>query len=47
MGSYHGRKTFETFTHYKALFEQTTSVDVPLRYPPYKGKLSWLKLFLR
>ncbi len=47
MGSYHGRKTFETFTHYKALFEQTTAVDVPLRYPPYKGKLSWLKLFLR
>ncbi len=47
VGSYHGRKTFETFTHNKALFEQGTAFDVPLRYPPYEGKLGWLKLFLR
>ncbi len=47
MGSYHGRRTFETFSHFKSVFEQTTAVDVPLRYPPYKGKLGWMKLFLR
>lgn len=46
MGSYHGRKTFETFSHFKSVLEQKYKVEVPLRYPPYKGKLGWLKLFL-
>lgn len=45
MGNYHGKKSFETFTHYKAVFKQGF-FDVPLRYPPYKGKLNWLKFFL-
>ena len=47
IGSYHGKKSFDTFTHYKSVFEQGTRVDIPLRYPPYEGKLSWLKLFIR
>jgi aldehyde dehydrogenase (NAD+) len=47
IGSYHGKKSFDTFTHYKSVFEQGSLVDIPLRYPPYKGKLSWLKLFIR
>lgn len=47
IGSYHGKKTFDTFTHNKSVFEQGTKVDIPLRYPPYDGKLSWLKLFIR
>ena len=46
-GSYHGKKSFETFTHFKSVFEQLTLVDIPIRYPPYKGKLSWLKFLLR
>lgn len=47
IGSYHGKKSFDTFTHYKSVFEQGTRVDIPLRYPPYEGKLGWLKLFIR
>jgi len=47
IGSYHGKKSFDTFTHYKSVFQQGTAVDIPLRYPPYEGKLSWLKLFIR
>lgn len=47
IGSYHGKKSFETFTHHKAVFEQGTRVDIPLRYPPYEGKLNWLKLVIR
>jgi aldehyde dehydrogenase (NAD+) len=46
MGSYHGRRSFETFTHYKSLYQQTTLFDIPVRYPPYAGKLRWLKFFL-
>lgn len=47
LGSYHGKKSFETFTHYKSVYKQGTLVDIPLRYPPYNGKLNWLKLFIR
>ena len=47
LGSYHGKKSFETFTHHKSVYEQGTLVDIPLRYPPYAGKLNWLKFFIR
>lgn len=47
LGSYHGKKSFETFTHFKSVYEQGTKVDIPLRYPPYEGKLNWLKFFIR
>jgi len=48
IGSYHGKKSFDTFTHYKSLYQQGTLVDIPLRYPPYNDqKLTWIKFFLR
>lgn len=48
IGSYHGQKSFDTFTHYKSLYQQGTLVDIPLRYPPYnEQKLNWIKFFLR
>lgn len=48
IGSYHGQKSFDTFTHYKSLYQQGTLVDIPLRYPPYnEKKLNWVKFFLR
>lgn len=48
IGSYHGQKSFDTFTHYKSLYQQGTVVDIPLRYPPYnEKKLNWVKFFLR
>jgi aldehyde dehydrogenase (NAD+) len=48
IGSYHGQKSFDTFSHYKSVYHQSSVIDVPLRYPPYnENKLSWVKLFLR
>ena len=48
MGSYHGKQTFDTFTHQRSVFRQSTKVDVPLRYPPYgKKKLALLKRLLK
>ncbi len=43
MGSYHGRKSFETFSHTKPMLKKSLRVDVPMRYPPYKKKLRFLK----
>lgn len=34
-GSYHGRKSFETFSHQKSVLERPTWVDPSIRYPPY------------
>lgn len=46
IGSYHGEKSFQTFSHQKSIFKQMNKVDIPLRYPPYKGKLNWIKFFV-
>jgi aldehyde dehydrogenase (NAD+) len=49
MGSYHGRKSFETFTHEKSILKKSTRIDMPLRYQPYTSKLyqTMIRLFLR
>ena len=33
-GAYHGRKSFDTFTHYKSVMIKSNRIDMPLRYPP-------------
>lgn len=44
MGAYHGRTSFETFSHAKAVLNKTTRFDVPLRYPPYsESAFKWLR----
>ena len=43
MGSYHGKKGFETFSHAKSILKQTFAFEVPVRYAPYKNKLKLLK----
>lgn len=35
MGGYHGKYSFETFSHAKGITEKTTRFDLPFRYPPY------------
>ena len=35
MGSYHGRGSFETFSHRKAVVDKTTRIDPKIGYPPY------------
>ena len=47
MGVYHGRASFETFTHPKGMMTQFPRLDLPLKYPPAKGKLHLLKPFLK
>ena len=38
MGAYHGRASFDVFTHYKASLERGTLIDPPFRYPPAREK---------
>jgi aldehyde dehydrogenase (NAD+) len=46
-GSYHGRYGFETFSHKKSVVEGSTLFDPRIRYPPYGGKLRWLKMLIK
>ena len=47
MGSYHGKSSFETFSHYKSIVKKSYWIDLPFRYFPYsKKKLKLIKLFL-
>ena len=47
MGSYHGRKSFDTFTHYRSVLKQG-KLDVKLRYFPYKsGKEKIIRMILK
>lgn len=47
VGQYHGKHTFLLFSHKKSIVKKPTWLDIPIRYPPYKGKLSLVKLILR
>ena len=44
MGSYHGKKSFETFTHYKSILNKSNVIDFKFKYPPYKD---FIMKFLR
>jgi aldehyde dehydrogenase (NAD+) len=35
MGAYHGRHTFETFSHRKAVLRRGFRFDLKMMYPPY------------
>jgi aldehyde dehydrogenase (NAD+) len=47
MGNYHGKNSFEAFSHQKSVLHKAAWPDVPLRYPPYKGKLGLVKQIIK
>ena len=36
MGSYHGKYSFDTFSHEKSIVKKYNWIDLPIRYMPYK-----------
>lgn len=47
MGTYHGKSSFDTFTHQKSLLKQTTKFDNPFRYPNAKKGMDIIKKIMR
>ncbi|MEM8847790.1 MAG: aldehyde dehydrogenase [Bacteroidota bacterium] len=45
IGGYHGKHSFKLFSHTKSIVKKPNWGDVPLRYPPYKLPVRWVKLF--
>jgi aldehyde dehydrogenase (NAD+) len=46
-GNYHGKYSFDTFSHKKAVMKTPTWFDPDIKYPPLKGKLKLFKWFVR
>lgn len=46
-GNYHGKASFDTFTHRKSVMKSPTWFDPAIKYPPFKGKLKLFKWVIR
>ena len=48
MGQYHGKLSFDTFTHYRSIVKKAYTPDLAMRYMPYTdSKLGLIKKFLK
>ena len=47
IGAYHGKSSFDTFSHKKSVLKQTTRFDIPFRYPNIKNGLEIIKKILK
>ncbi|MBD2095983.1 aldehyde dehydrogenase [Trichocoleus sp. FACHB-591] len=47
MGRYHGKASFDTFSHERSILKKPFFLDLKLRYAPYKDKLRWIKQIIR
>lgn len=48
IGSYHGKKSFETFSHMKSVLKKSNAIDLPIRYTPYtKSKDKMIRFFMK
>ena len=46
MGAYHGKLSFDIFSHKKSMVKKPTWIDIPVRYAPYGNKLNYIKKIL-
>ena len=46
-GKYHGKFSFDTFSHKKSVMKSPTWFDPSIKYPPFKGKLKLFKWLVK
>jgi aldehyde dehydrogenase (NAD+) len=47
IGRYHGKYSFEVFSHAKAIMKTPTWFDPAIKYPPFKGRLRLFKWIIK
>ena len=47
IGAYHGRLSFDTFSHKKGMVKKANWLDLPMRYAPYNDKLKTIRKLLK
>lgn len=45
IGNYHGRASFDAFSHFRSIVRRGFRFDLPLRYPPYGDRLRFIRKF--
>ncbi|MBD2449535.1 aldehyde dehydrogenase [Nostoc sp. FACHB-152] len=47
IGNYHGKASFDIFSHHKSVLQNSFWLDLKWRYAPYQGKLAFLKRLIK
>ncbi|WP_042196056.1 aldehyde dehydrogenase [Paenibacillus camerounensis] len=47
IGAYHGKYSFDLFSHAKSVLSKSTKLGIPILYPPYGNRLKWIRKLLR
>jgi aldehyde dehydrogenase (NAD+) len=47
IGAYHGKYSFDTFSHGKSILKKSTKMDIKIVFPPYGDKLKWVRKLLK
>lgn len=47
LNSYHGKYSFETFTHTKSILKKSTKLSTNILFPPYKKKVRFVRRLLK
>ena len=47
MSSYHGKSSFETFTHAKSILKKSTKISTNVMFPPYKNRVKYVRGLLK
>jgi len=47
MGSYHGKHSFDTFTHEKSIVKRGTYIEFPFRFAPFNNKINLLRKVIK
>ncbi|WP_276203424.1 aldehyde dehydrogenase [Paenibacillus wynnii] len=47
MGAYHGKHSFDLFSHRKSIVKRSTRIDLGVVYPPYKDKVKLARRILK
>lgn len=47
MGNYHGKASFDTFTHKKSVLKRATFMELPIRFAPFKNKIKIIRKIMK
>ncbi|MFC0187528.1 aldehyde dehydrogenase [Fictibacillus aquaticus] len=47
LGAYHGKYSFDVFSHKKSILKKSTKIESGLVFPPYGDKVKWLRKLLK
>ena len=47
VGAYHGKYSFDVFTHKKGVINRKTFMELPIRFAPFNDKIKLLRKFMK